>query len=92
MCDINPIGRKIKTFITFVIETVLEKYTTFGIEIKFVGIVWTKVGPTSIAKSFEKVVIKSLVIKNFKWGFILGDRGWKIVNEISRSKKDFIPI
>ncbi len=74
------------------IETVPEKDTTFGTKIKFVGIVWTKVGPTRIAKGFEKIIVRGLVIENFKWGFIFGDRGWKTVNKIGRSEKGFIPI
>ena len=90
--NIHPIGREIKTLITFMIKAVPKKDATFGTKIKFVGIVWMKVRPTRTAKGFEKIIVRSFMIENFKWGFIFGDWRWKAVNEISRSEKGFIPI
>jgi hypothetical protein len=46
-----------KTFKTFVTETIAKKNTLEGAGLEFVGIVGAKVRPTGTSKNFEKGVI-----------------------------------
>ena len=55
--DIETTRNYMKTFKTFVTETIAEKNTLEGTGLKFVGIVGAKVWPTGTSKDFEKGVI-----------------------------------
>lgn len=46
-----------ETFITFVKRAISKEDTRKRTRLKFVGIVWPKIGPTSAAKYFEKRII-----------------------------------
>jgi hypothetical protein len=46
-----------KALVTFVYGTVAKKNTFLGEKLKFMFIVWTKMGPTCTAKHFEKGIV-----------------------------------
>jgi hypothetical protein len=43
-----------KTFKTFVTETIAKKNTLEGARLEFVGIIWTKIGPTCTPKILRR--------------------------------------
>jgi hypothetical protein len=47
-----------KTFVTFMTKTVAQKNTLKRTGLKFIGIVRTKIWPTSTPENFEKRVVR----------------------------------
>ena len=56
--NVETTRRNMKTFITFMMNTIVEKNTLKRMGLKFIGIVRTKIWPTSTPKNFEKKVIR----------------------------------
>lgn len=51
-----------------------------------------KIGPASATKSFEKRIIRLLMVKDFKRGFVMQLRRWKSVNEVDNGEESIGPV
>ena len=59
---------------------------------EFIGVVGSKIGPTSTPEHFEERVIWWRVKKSFKWSGVMQERSREPVDEIASSKKRIIPM
>lgn len=81
-----------KALVPFVKIIIAKENTLSGTELKFVSVVWTKIGVACTPKYFEIDIVRFLMKQFFQGSNITNYFIRKTIDKISGGNKGFIPI
>jgi len=88
---INFTHCKIKAFISMMVQAITNKNIFFRYEINFVFLIWLKIRPACTTKNFKEMIVRSMTINNFVWGFLIENRSRETIDNISGREKSIFP-
>jgi hypothetical protein len=81
-----------ETLVPFMKWTISQEYTFFGTKLKFMLVIWAKVGPTRTPKDLEEGVIRNFTQQTFKRSLHINNSSRYAINEETSSGEGITPI
>jgi hypothetical protein len=89
--QIYTAARSVQTFVAMMDRRVSEKHTLPRSKVKFVGIIWAKVGPARTSERAQKLIVGFVFSEEFHRSNIVENTTRHAVNKIGSRENGFIP-
>jgi hypothetical protein len=77
--------------ISMMVQAITNKNTVFRSEIDFVFVIWSKIRPACTIKNLKEMIVRSMMINNFVWRFLIENRSRETIDNISGREKNIFP-